>query len=186
MCCFIKVFNKIRFVPCAIVSHLFPNCPITSFLWKKIQKELHVHCLPVDTSELWRGWRRAHVSQSVRLEWDFLSAMAIIWLVWHERNSHIFLQKIKPNSSILASIHSFVAFWLENLSCKKWKTFVRRKGPKGVVGLKAMHNRQPAEVSNEQDNRSVQGDGEETQAGHSELLNAEVAVEDQAERGGSM
>ena len=47
----------------------------------------------------------------------------------------------------LVPIHSFVAFWLENLSSKKWKTFVRRKVPKGVARVKAKHNRQQAEAS---------------------------------------
>ena len=34
-----------------------------------------------------------------------------------------FLQKSKSNSSVLASIHSFVAFWLEILPPTQWRTF---------------------------------------------------------------
>ena len=77
---------------------------------------------------------------SVRIEWD-LYVTAIVWLIWHERNSRIFLPKYKFNSSILAFVRSFVAFWLKNRPAKQWRTSVRRKGQKGVTGQKVMKNR---------------------------------------------
>ena len=104
-------------------------------------QDLGILNVPANMFDLWSQWRKINVPQSVRIEWD-LYVMATVWLVWHERNSRIFLQKSKTNSSVLAFTYSFVVFCLENMPPKQWRTFVNRKGPKGVAGQSALQSHQ--------------------------------------------
>jgi len=77
-------------------------------------------------------WRqKKFVKRSVGNEWD-VTAMAIIWLVWNERNNRVFSEKYRHSLALLFVINSFVVFWLDNLSPKLWRQFVTRQGPYGV------------------------------------------------------
>jgi len=137
MCYNIKVSVWFEMCPSVIISmnllHTRFYIVHSQCLWEEIKREILVHRLPTEVSDLWTEWRIQWVPQSVR---NFY-VMAIVWLIWQERTARIFLQKFKTNHAALESVYYFVAFWLEILPQKKWRTFVRRKGPKGRAGQQA-------------------------------------------------
>ena len=98
--------------------------------------------------DAWIGWRKSRVSSEVRIGWN-VSVMAVVWFVWFERNGRIFSQKCKSNVALLASINSYITFWLNNLPAKQWKAFARSRF-KGLAGRRTTPRTQPTDAADKE------------------------------------
>jgi len=87
--------------------------------------------------------------------------MEIFWLVWQERNNRIFLNKYQSSLILLGSINSFISFWLTNITEKKWRTFARHSGHKGVAGNRAVLVRWSVSSAEPPKQDAVQGEQKE-------------------------
>lgn len=79
------------------------------------------------------------------IEWNFCT-MAVIWVIWNERNRRIFQHKYINSISLSASINSFIIFWLKSISNKKWENFIHNSGLGGVAGKMAILERSSVDV----------------------------------------
>lgn len=58
------------------------------------------------------------MNKTIRLECDFF-VLAVIWSIGTKETEEHFKKKKPEIKSLLASIYSFVSFWLQNISNKK-------------------------------------------------------------------
>ena len=95
------------------------------------------------------------------LEGD-MTVMAVIWMVWCERNARNFSNKFRHSLDMVNFINSYVVFWLGNLSSKNWTKSADQQGYKGLAGRWVMRNRTIAARMEEDDNWAESGaeDGE--------------------------
>lgn len=76
--------------------------------------------------------------------------MAIVWLVWNERNHRIFQLTERRSLELLHMINSYVSFWLSHLTGKDWMALETAGGPWSRAGIQAAamrHGMGTAEVS---------------------------------------
>ena len=94
--------------------HLFVHCPSIKLLWDFIQNCFGVKGKTGSLKAWWTEWRKKRVKDSIQMIWD-MYMMALILVVWTERNNRIFNHKACSIINLLDSIISFDVFLAGNL-----------------------------------------------------------------------
>jgi len=81
---------------------------------------------PKSLYDWWTNRRRMHVKRRSLMLWDMV--MAIVWVLWNERNNRIFNHKALSVYELIDSILHFVEFWAGHmplpLKCKVDTTII--------------------------------------------------------------
>ena len=98
----LKIFKRILFSVLwgsqkGSAEHLFLKFSFVRSIWQSILEKLKIKEWPSDFSALWTTWRSENVPKFIKIEWD-LSAMAIVWMIWCEKNIRIFSGKYRTGS----------------------------------------------------------------------------------------
>ena len=83
-------------------AHLFFNCNWTSLLWNRAKSWLRIYRPMSTLSSAIRGLNGR--SKELNLRMRRVSLALLVYLIWHERNNHIFAQK---SSSVDATLRRF-------------------------------------------------------------------------------
>lgn len=91
-------------------THIFLECPFSSFFWNFFSCGFEIGSLPTTVEEWWTNWRLISIPKNLLMLWDMIM-MAYMWILWRERNDRIFNNANNSNLFLLDSIICFVVFW---------------------------------------------------------------------------
>ena len=108
------------------VDHLLLHCPVSSALWRAILNLFGIQwVMPSTVKEMlysWAGFRRRRKQKA----WKF-APLALMWVVWGERNRRAFEEIESPFSHLKNSLLSLIAFWCTHIAptcIEDWASFV--------------------------------------------------------------
>ena len=99
------------------IDHLFTTCAFTTQVWGHWAHCLAIHILqlPIKLINLWSSWRLNSFNKQERVIWD-LTATAVLWGMWKERNNRIFNNQTRPLAQTSHVCVTFFSYWLNLLS----------------------------------------------------------------------
>lgn len=75
-------------------DHVFIKRPFVASIWASIRHNLQISSMSEKLLEVCITWRESLVKKNAQLERNY-SVMAVVWMVWNERNRRNFQQNIK-------------------------------------------------------------------------------------------
>ena len=95
-----------------MVDHIFLHCPLSLRLWHKLFNLVHMDWVPPRSicDMIIISCRGLRNSNRGKVLWQF-ACLALMWVVWRERNARIFEGKVRTLEGLWDTIHFLASFW---------------------------------------------------------------------------